>query len=319
MRQPNLYIPPSQVGYMGASSYNPNDVDENTLLRVSKSSFIGYAKCPRRYWWDKIALPDVVTPSSPEAERGRAIHAVMEDGLTSATMNLSADIASDYMFDLDMNKAAAEHEVEGDVGVTALADILGAVAEAWDGLEIVEMEVKHEVPYAFAHPWVDEEGETQQTDYSVVLVGMIDAVFRMPDGSICIVELKTGSANEGKLSRTRKELAYYRMLYHAVHGEQATHFLTIFPDATDPNFLTKMMNKRNTEVFMGTTQGLAVLEKVGTRTVSSMFTTLHNSIHGIMTHEWPIKWNEYFCTQWCDYHLSCSEQMLGVSEDVTMG
>jgi len=303
---------------MVGSTYNPHEVDEDTLLRVSKSSFTGYAKCPRRYWWDKIALPDVMSPSSPEAERGRAIHAVMEDGLTSATMNLSADIASDYMFDLDMNKAAAEHDVEGDIGVTALADILGAIAEAWDGLEILEMEVKHEVPYSCEYSR-QEEGVICVDHYDVILVGLIDAVFRMPDGSICIVELKTGSANQGKLSRTRKELAFYRHLYEQVHGEVATHFLTIFPDATDPKFLTDLMNKRNTEVFMGTTQGLAVLEPVGTRTVNAMFKTLHTSIHGIMTHEWPIKWNEYFCTQWCDYHLSCNEQLLGVADDITMG
>ncbi len=302
MRRPNLYIPPSQVDYMGGSSYNPHEVDDDTLLRVSKSSFIGYAKCPRRYWWDKIALPDVMSPSSPEAERGRAIHAVMEDGLHDKKWDQHAEV----------------HGVAGDIGVSALGDILAAVAEAWGGLEITEIEVKHEVPYSCEYSR-QEEGVICVDHYDVILVGLIDAVFRMPDGSICIVELKTGSANQGKLSRTRKELAYYRYLYEQVHGEAATHFLTIFPDATDPKFLTDLMNKRNTEVFMGMTQGLGVLEPVGTRTVNAMFKTLHSSIHGIMTHEWPIKWSEYFCTQWCDYHLSCNEQLLGVAGDITMG
>jgi hypothetical protein len=303
---------------MGKGTYNPLDVTEDNPLRVSKSSFTGYAKCPRRYWWDNIALADVERPSSPEAERGRAIHAVMEQGLMSATMNLSADIAEDYLLDLDFDRAADEHGVLGDGAVASLHQIIEAIAEEWGGLEIVEMEVKHEVPY-FCVYRRQEEGVICEDDYDVILVGMIDAVFRMPDGSLCIVELKTGSANEGKLSRTRKELAYYRHLYEQVHGEFATHFLTIFPDADNPDFLTKMMNKRNTEVFMGMTQGLAVLEPVGTKTVNAMFNTLDSSIHGIMTEEWPIKWNEYFCTQWCDYHLSCNEQMLGVSQDVTMG
>ena len=299
-----------------ASSYDPHKVEGEIYLRVSKSSFTGYAKCPRRYWWEQVALPMMDIPSSPEAERGRAVHAVMEDALTAATMNLSADIPEDYMFDLDFNRAANEHDVEGDPAVESLSQMLEAIAVDWLGLEVVEMEVKHMVPYDFTHDWVDEHGVVQTANYQTLLVGMIDAIFRHPDGGLVIVELKTGSANEGKLSRTRKELAFYRYMVERIRGESATHFLTIFPDADNPDFLTKMMNKRNTEVFMGLTQGLAVLEPVGTRTVNGMFNTLHSSVHGIMTREWPIKWSEYFCTQWCNFHLSCNEQLLGIGDDL---
>jgi hypothetical protein len=75
-----------------------------------------------------------------------------------------------------------------------------------------------------------------------------------------------------------------------------------------------MMNKRNTDIYMGDTKGLAVLEPVGTRSINAMENTLSNSVKGIISHEWPIKWNEYFCTQWCEFHLSCNEELLGVSD-----
>jgi len=76
--------------------------------------------------------------------------------------------------------------------------------------------------------------------------------------------------------------------------------------------LTQLMNKKNTTVYMGESKGLAVLEPVKTRSINAMENTLSNSVLGIMSDEWPIKWNEYFCTQWCEFHLSCNEEMLGV-------
>jgi len=75
----------------------------------------------------------------------------------------------------------------------------------------------------------------------------------------------------------------------------------------------QMMGKRNTEVFMGESQGLAVYEVINKRSITAMEKKLSASVHGIMTQEWPIKWNEYFCTQWCEFHLSCNEELLGVN------
>lgn len=63
------------------STYDPTKVTGELVLHVSKSSYNNYAMCPRQYWWNKIALPDMDIPSSEAAIRGTAIHQVMEDSL----------------------------------------------------------------------------------------------------------------------------------------------------------------------------------------------------------------------------------------------
>lgn len=295
------------------SSYNPEQVNETNVLRVSKSSFLQYNMCPRQYWWNKIALPDLRLPSSDAAIRGSAIHQVMEDALRDVSDNTKLVLSIDNRTAWDnlFHSHSIAQDVELDGGVDSLKEILSAIIEDWGELEIVELEDKHEIPYMITYE--DEEG--QEIEYPVVLVGMVDGLFRMPDGNLVVVELKTGSANNGKLSRTRKELCYYRKLLMLKGYEAPTHFLTIFPDAEDPKFLTQMMSKKKAEVYMGESKGLAVLEPVGKRSITAMEKTLSKSVHGIMTQEWPIKWNEYFCTQWCEFHLSCNEELLGVNND----
>ena len=296
-----------------ASTYNPQEVTDEVVLRVSKSSFLQYNMCPRQYAWNKIMLPDLQIPVSDAAIRGTAIHQVMEDALrditddTKLTLSVTAEspVWRGTPWDNLFDSHAIAQDVELDDGVDSLKEILASIIEDWGELEIVELEDKHEIPYTVE--WT-HEGGTGRTD--CILVGMIDGVFRMPNGNLVVVELKTGNANSGKLSRTRKELCFYRKLLMLKGYDAPTHFLTIFPDADDPKFLTQMMNKKNTEVYMGELKGLAVLESVGTRSINAMENTLSNSVKGIISQEWPIKWNEYFCTQWCEFHLSCNEELL---------
>ena len=297
-----------------ASTYNPQEVTDEVVLRVSKSSFIQYAKCPRQYAWNKVMLPDLQIPVSDAAIRGTAIHQVMEDALrdisddTKLTLKVTADnpVWRGAPWDRLFDSHAIAQDVELDDGVDSLKEILASIIEEWGELEIVELEDKHEIPYTVE--WKDEDGNAHQTD--CILVGMIDGVFRMPNGNLVVVELKTGNANSGKLSRTRKELCFYRKLLMLKGYDEPTHFLTIFPDADDPKFLAEMLNKKKVECYMGDLKGLAVLEPVGTRSINAMENTLSNSVKGIISQEWPIKWNEYFCTQWCEFHLSCNEELL---------
>jgi len=247
-------------------------------------------------------------PSSEAAIRGTAIHQVMEDGLRELSSDKTMRISGvSLMMDTTFNKHAVAQGVQTEVGVDALREILESIACEWGFIEIVELEDKHVHPYTISV--LTDDGEIH---YPVELVGMIDGVFRHPDGHLVVVELKTGRANNSKLSRTRGELCFYRKLLMLKGYDEPTHFLTIFPDADDADFLMSLMGKRNTEVYMGESQGLAVYEAVGTRSINAMEKKLRNAVHGIMTEEWPIKWNDYFCTQWCEFHMSCNEQMLGV-------
>lgn len=295
------------------STYDPTKVTKDLVLRVSKSSYNNYAMCPRQYWWNKIALPDMDIPSSEAAIRGTAIHQVMEDGLREVSEDKKANIVHQINSDLSVvfDRHAIAQGVQTEAGVDAMREILEAIAEEWGHIEIVELEDKHVHPYTISV--LTDDGEIH---YPVELVGMIDGVFRHPDGHLVVVELKTGNANSSKLSRTRGELCFYRKLLMLKGYDEPTHFLTIFPDADNPDFLMSLMGKRNTEVYMGDSQGLAVYETINSRSITAMEKKLSNAVHGIMTQEWPIKWNDYFCTQWCEFHLSCNEELLGIGEAI---
>ena len=106
------------------STYNPEQVGEDMVLRVSKSSYNQYAMCPRQYWWNKIALPDMDIPSSEAAIRGTAIHQVMEDGLRELSIDKSCDIAAGVMMDTTFNKHAIAQGVQTDAGVDAMREIM---------------------------------------------------------------------------------------------------------------------------------------------------------------------------------------------------
>ena len=316
---PNLYMPARVCIYMGEvknSTYDPTKVTDEMCLRVSKSSYTQYAMCPRQYWWNKIALPDLEFKSSDAAIRGTAIHQVMEDSLREVSLNKTVEVGVNTQMHNVFDKHAVAQDVQTEVGVDALCEILGEVANAWGHFEIVELEDKHIIPHTIEVlvPNEAEDGVDTVT-YSVELVGMIDGVFRHPDGHLVVVELKTGNANMSKLSRTRGELCYYRKLLMLAGYDEPTHFLTIFPDSDDAEFMLKLEGKRNTEIYCGLTQGVGVYEKINKRSITAMEKKLNNSVHGIMTQQWPIKWNEYFCTQWCDFHLSCNEELIGVDND----
>ena len=284
------------------STYNPEQVDDDTPLRVSKSSFMKYKKCPRQYWWNYIAMPDVRPPATEEMLRGTGIHSVMEDVLLHQSLNCNVPIV---MVGDDVEQAyqkvAEEKGYGGDGGVDAMAQIINDIAEQWGGFVIEELEKKHEI--VIAH-------EIAGDPVKIEMVGMIDGVFRNPQGGLVIVELKTGNANSSKLTRTRQELCFYRKILMLAGYDEPTHFLTIFPDADDVDFLTKMTNKKNTEVFMGLEKGLAVYEPISKRSISAFEKAWDEKIADLMNHHFPIKWNEYFCTQWCDFHLSCNEEIL---------
>jgi len=216
--------------------------------------------------------------------RGTAIHSCLEAAYTT-------DDDSDFR-----SKLGGE---EGDLTLEALAQMEESRISTWGGLDVVEAEVKH---YIF-----DEENE-------VVLVGMIDGVVRHPDGGLVIVELKTGDMGAGKLSRTRRELCFYRTMLVALEYDAVTHFMYLTPDCLNEKFLTDMMNNRNKEVYLGDEQGLSLIEKVNSRSMTAFEKVYSNTILSLKSRQWDMKWNDYFCPTWCDFHLSCEAEMTGMTE-----
>lgn len=273
---------PEQVA---VSSYNPSNGD---ILRISKSSLMGYMKCPRQFYWGYVA--DVPRPpATEEMIRGTHIHTVMEAGLLESPER--------------MLEVAVEQGVEEDEGVDSMHLLLHQIAHDLGGFEVVEAEVKHEVYEEFnGHP--------------IIWVGLIDGVLRHPDGGLILVELKTGNMGTSKLGRTRKELVYYTRLLRQLGYDEVTHFLYISPDYEIPedgnDKLLLEGNKRGKTMWLGPERGFALLEPMLERSYNAFEESLYDTIDSLTSHQWPMKWNDYFCPMWCDFSLNCEAELNGV-------
>ena len=287
------------------SDLSPYDPRRGGRLRVSKSSFTTYLQCPRKFFFNYMALYDIDTPRSDAMIRGTAVHTVMElaiphaasvDGYEQAVLDTAMQIDDD-----DPTSFLASDE-----GVSELGVLLAAMDD--DGkLDVISLEERIEA--------YDDENDC-------TLVGAIDGLFRHPDGGVMIVELKTGNMNTSKLSRTRKELAFYRRLLIKAGRyteDELTHYVLIAPDCADEKLVTNLLGQKrqSRDVFLGNVTGLAIVEPISSRSVNGMERDLARSVEGIKTHDFPAKWNDYFCTQWCDYHLSCETELTGGESALT--
>ena len=59
-------------------------------------------------------------------------------------------------------------------------------------------------------------------------------------------------------------------------------------------------------------KGILIVEKVNKRSITSLEKSLKEACEGIKNHQWPMKWSDYFCPQWCDFSMSCESEMNGL-------
>ena len=269
------------------STYNPIDAD---IIRISKSSLMGYMKCPRQFYWGYVAdIPR--PPATAEMIRGTQIHTVMEAGILQGP-------------DMIM-PTALEQGVEEDEGVDSMNLLLHQIAHDIGGFDVVEAEVKHEVYEVF-------------DGHEIIWVGLIDGVLRHPEtGDLILVELKTGNMGVAKLGRARKELVYYTRLLRKLGYGDVSHFLYISPDYEIPedgqDKLLLEGNKRGKTMWLGPERGFALLEPFLERSYNAFEESLYNTIDSLTSHQWPMKWNDYFCPMWCDFSLNCEAELNGIS------
>ena len=276
------------------STYNPLLVTDDVMLRMSKSSFMSYRQCPRKFWWRRIGLPDIEMPDNEAALKGRIIHQNMEDALTS--------------FDPSIKDVSALYPVGGDYDETvmALADLEQQRLEAW-GPEFFAPLVAEQKTWV-----VDEEN-------NVCLVGAFDGLFRHPSGGLCIAELKTGNLSTGKLSRVRRELAFYAYMLELMGNEPVTHFMVISSDCINDRTASSMLASSRKETFLGRNpeMGITIVEKVNRRTMNAFQKDYRNVLEGIRSLQWQPDWDDFFCQNYCDFFMSCDNQLHGDGSDPT--
>ena len=269
------------------SSYDPTE--EGKILKLSKSSFMTYSKCPRQFWMQKVVLKDLRTPATPEMERGTRIHTDLE-----------------LIYDNWEGQSTLGPLVPAERHESGVDELV-----ALEEQRIKEWGIENFMPVEY-----EEYRAVYDAERDVILVGLIDAVLVHPDGGLCIYELKTGNMNAGKLSRTRRELCYYTHLLRLM-GETRpiTHFAYLAPDADNLDFVMKMVNDKKRHVMLGEEKGLLIVEKVNTRSMTAFYKALDKAIEGLKAHDKPMVWSDYFCPQWCDFAQQCESELTGLSEE----
>ncbi len=275
------------------TTYNPHEVNEDVSLKISKSSFMLYNQCPRKYWWRFVGLPDIRPPRTESMIRGTKIHKVMEPLIVAP---------NDPVVREETIKVAVEEKVNEDDGYLVMGDLLSMLEEKIGKYKLLMAEQKITV--------YDER-------LDVYLVGAMDGLLETEDGKIVLVELKTGNFNSGKMSRTRRELAFYTYMLEFTEFPRPTHFLYIAPDATDEKLLATLEGQKKKVVGTGLTQGMFVMEPLSLRTVNAFMKAYEKTVADLKNKDFPIKWNDYFCTQYCDYVIQCEPETMGLAEDPT--
>tara|TARA_R110000744_G_scaffold41303_1_gene93475 strand:- start:470 stop:1186 length:717 start_codon:yes stop_codon:yes gene_type:complete len=234
----------------------------------------------------KVVLKDMRMPATPQMERGSRIHTGLEtvydnwEGQTTLAPLIPAE----------------DHED----GIDEMLNLEEQRIDLW-GIENFE-------PVEY-----EEYRAVYDAERDVVLVGLIDAVLVHPDGGLCIYELKTGNMNDGKLSRTRRELCYYAHVLRLM-GETRpiTHFAYLAPDADNVDFIMKMVNDSKRQVMLGKEKGILIVEKVNGRSDKAFLKALDKAVAGLKAHEQPMVWSDYFCPQWCDFAVQCEQELTGI-------
>ena len=118
---------------------------------------------------------------------------------------------------------------------------------------------------------------------------------------------------DSKLSKTRKELCFYKRMGELLGWDEITHFYYMTPDCDNGDLVQKVMGKKRNkpELLLGTTQGLSIVEQVSKRSITAFEKSLSDAIDGMRTHDWSMKWNDFTCPVWCDFAASCDEERLG--------
>lgn len=297
----------------GPNHGHPNPIkaaNGNWPVRLSKSAFMTYLSCPRKYWWNNVA--EIRGPRTHFMVHGTAVHTALENLYGNWKDEDSEWFADLALYDWEDNTQLhipyrewnEEQQTIYHDSVDALLQLEAERLNRWgkEHFAPVEFEVKHTV----RHP-----------NSNFLLVGMIDGVHRHPDGGLVITELKTGKATKGKLTKTRKELCFYRHMLSLLGQDEALYFYYLFPECTNTELYLELEGKKDTEVWLGDKQGMAVLEKVSKRSVSAMMKSLDKTIEGINDSLWNMKWNDWFCNEWCDFNMSCEGELIGIDSDPT--
>lgn len=236
-------------------------------------------------------FPDIRMPPTEAMLRGNVVHDILETAYEQ--YEEGTDVVSLFPIEDKLH--------DYDETIFTLANLEQQRMDAW-GEEFWK-------PISF-----EEKVSVYDEENDVVMVGAWDGLLRHPSGGLCLVELKTGDLSTGKLSRVRRELAFYARMINllGIYDEPVTHFMICSSNCTNDRTAQSLLKVKSKEVFLGDNgQGLTVIEKVNKRTFDSFEKEYKQVIADLKANDWSPKWSDYFCGMYCDYMVSCDDELHG--------
>ena len=218
-----------------------NFIEDGPVLKVTKSSLNTFYWCNKQYQYSYIERRPQDT--SEAMLKGTIVHNAYEDFYKA----VDVDIISDY---------SKEELQEHFISLFPIDDY-GYVYDTICALEADRFARSKKLGMPFlpagnedilnAKYVITEKSNPKyplMRDYTVHLQGIIDRIF-LEDGKYILMELKTGTWKDSKMSNMRSEMAYYKLLIEQATDEEliesgldpdipVTHWGWFYPDS---NFL----------------------------------------------------------------------------------
>ena len=103
------------------------------------------------------------------------------------------------------------------------------------------------------------------------------------------------------------------------YDRPVTHIMLISSDCTNDRTAQTLLKSKAKEVFLGDSQGITVVEKLGKRSRDAFMRDYQRVVADLKAQNWSPNWSDYFCGNYCDFHLSCDDELHGDGDDPTVG
>lgn len=235
-------------------------------IRISKSNFMGYDFC--KYLYKKEVIDGIRGKPTDVMLRGILYHKAHDDLVLGVDLdNIPEEENERYAY---VRSFLPDEDVD---------DILHNMA--WfetDRLNIFKDDLSRYKPV------IVEEKFTKVieiNDVEITMVGKPDHVYREEDGSLNILELKTGNWKPYKKSKIRKELCFYAWLLEGQVDGEINNISWLYPKVD--YFDTEIIKKR---------------------TMTAVRKQFERMIESYELDEWDSSYNEHKC-QSCQHLKEC--------------
>ena len=102
------------------------------------------------------------------------------------------------------------------------------------------------------------------------------------------------------------------------YEKPVTHIMVISSDCTNSRTAETVLKSGRKEVYLGDKMGITIIEKLGKRSKDAFKRDYERTINSLKECDWTPNWSDFFCGNYCDFHLSCDDELHGEGDNPTL-